>query len=363
MIEIFFIVVISLIFIIHLTLILLWNFNYKTYSKTIFTELPKVSILIACRNEASNVSKLITNLLELDYPKDKLEILIGNDASEDNTLELLETINVPHIHIFDISISINELKGKMNVLAQLAQNSSGEFLLLTDADMQHSSKWIYSMLESCDKNTGAVAGYTSIKTDNLFSIFQLTDYLFGQSIMKILIDLEIPMYASGNNMLIRKNIYSSIGGYENMSFHLTEDILMLKAISSKGYQIKSNFNANSISRTYPLNNLFDVIQQRKRWMKGFSLMPIWAIIFPILRLSYLPLIALIAFTDPILAGFTLLIKSIINLSFSLSINYKLKMKPNLITAVFYDFYELIIYLPALFLHMFSKSIIWKNRKL
>jgi hypothetical protein len=164
-------------------------------------------------------------------------------------------------------------------------------------------------------------------------------------------------------MLIRKNIYSSIGGYENMSFHLTEDILMLNAISSKGYQIKSNFNANSISRTYPLNNLFDVIQQRKRWMKGFSLMPIWAIIFPILRLSYLPLIALIAFTDPILAGFILLIKSIINMSFSLSINYKLKMKPNLITAVFYDFYELIIYLPALFLHMFSKSIIWKNRKL
>lgn len=363
MIEIFSIVAISLIFIIYLTLILLWNFNFKTYSKTVFSELPKVSILIACRNEASNISKLIANLLELDYPKDKLEILIGNDASEDNTLELLETVNKPHIRIFNISTNINRLKGKMNVLAQLAQKSSGEFLLLTDADMQHSTNWIHSMLESCDKNTGAVAGYTSVKTNNLFSIFQLTDYLFGQGVMKILIDLEIPMYASGNNMLIRKDIYSSIGGYENMSFHPTEDILMLNAISSKGYQIKSNFNAHSISTTYPLNNFIDVIQQRKRWMRAFSLMPIWSIIFSILRLSYLPLILLLAFTDPLLAGFFLIIKSIINISFSLSINYKLNTKPNLITAAFYDFYELIIYLPALFLHMFSKSIIWKNRKL
>jgi len=363
MIEIFAIVAISLIIIIYLTLILLWNFNFKTYSKTGFSELPKVSILIACRNEASNVSELITNLLKLAYPKDKLEILIGNDASEDSTLELLETINEAHIHIFDISTNINELKGKMNVLAQLAQKSSGDFLLMTDADMQHSPHWIHSLLEACDENTGIVAGFTLTDSNNLTSNFQQIDYLFGQAIMKVLIDLGKPIYISGNNLLIRKKAYDAAGGYENMPFHLTEDVLILNAIVKKGYNIKAQFKAASISTTNALNSLLSIIHQRKRWMHAFDLMPYWVIIFPLLRLVFIPVSIFLLFINPEMAILLLVIKVFINLGFTFVISHRLALKPNYFTAAFYDFYELIIYLPALVLRWLSNIIIWKNRKL
>ena len=52
--------------------------------------LPSVSILISAYNEESVIERKIQNLLELDYPKEKLEILIGDDGSADKTAEIVE---------------------------------------------------------------------------------------------------------------------------------------------------------------------------------------------------------------------------------------------------------------------------------
>ena len=52
-------------------------------------ELPTVSILISAYNEEAVIERKIQNILELDYPKDKLEVLIGDDGSADKTAEIV----------------------------------------------------------------------------------------------------------------------------------------------------------------------------------------------------------------------------------------------------------------------------------
>ena len=52
-------------------------------------ELPTVSILISAYNEEAVIERKIQNILELDYPREKLEVLIGDDGSADKTAEIV----------------------------------------------------------------------------------------------------------------------------------------------------------------------------------------------------------------------------------------------------------------------------------
>src|SRR5436309_9389197 len=61
---------------------------------------PNISIVIAAHNEAESVLQKIQNLLSLDYPNDRLEILIGSDGSTDGTAELLLTISDSRVGVF-----------------------------------------------------------------------------------------------------------------------------------------------------------------------------------------------------------------------------------------------------------------------
>lgn len=55
-----------------------------------FVTLPKVSVLVSAFNEEAVIEKKILNFLELDYPRESLEILIGDDGSSDRTAEIVE---------------------------------------------------------------------------------------------------------------------------------------------------------------------------------------------------------------------------------------------------------------------------------
>ncbi|MEE1068395.1 MAG: glycosyltransferase [Fibrobacteraceae bacterium] len=63
---------------------------FKRKQKSELNDLPKVSILISAFNEEAIIERKIANLLEIDYPKELLEILIGDDGSSDKTAEIVK---------------------------------------------------------------------------------------------------------------------------------------------------------------------------------------------------------------------------------------------------------------------------------
>ena len=58
---------------------------------------PRVSVIISAFNEESVIEERVNNLLSLDYPKDKLTILIGSDGSKDNTGQILSQFDDPRL--------------------------------------------------------------------------------------------------------------------------------------------------------------------------------------------------------------------------------------------------------------------------
>ncbi|MCK4745501.1 MAG: glycosyltransferase, partial [Bacteroidales bacterium] len=96
-------------------------------------KLPLISILIAAFNEDEVIESKIGSILTGDYPSDRLEILVGSDASTDRTNHILQKLDEAHsslkIFLFE------ERTGKPEVVNRLVEESSGELLVITDANV------------------------------------------------------------------------------------------------------------------------------------------------------------------------------------------------------------------------------------
>jgi cellulose synthase/poly-beta-1,6-N-acetylglucosamine synthase-like glycosyltransferase len=113
---------------------LLWVLSlYRREPRSIdrhVTSWPKVSIVISAHNEESVIGRRIENLLQLDYPPDRLEILIGSDGSTDRTGHIIRRYPTARIALHDFS----SRRGKANVLNDLVARARGDYVVFTDAN-------------------------------------------------------------------------------------------------------------------------------------------------------------------------------------------------------------------------------------
>ena len=116
--------------------------------------LPSVSVLIAAYNEAECIGQRIENLLEQDYPADKLEILIGSDASSDETDGIVQRYAAR-----GVKLSRGERCGKAGVLSRLVGLARGDVLVMTDANTEFERDAIRRLVQPLREETvGLVCG-------------------------------------------------------------------------------------------------------------------------------------------------------------------------------------------------------------
>ena len=94
------------------------------------SDLPRVSLLIAAHNEESVIEERIENALALDYPTDRLEIVVASDGSCDRTVELVRAYSSRGVRLIEFA----ERQGKSNVLNCTIPNLTGDIILLSDAN-------------------------------------------------------------------------------------------------------------------------------------------------------------------------------------------------------------------------------------
>jgi cellulose synthase/poly-beta-1,6-N-acetylglucosamine synthase-like glycosyltransferase len=121
---------------------------------------PTVSIVIAARNEEANVPAKLENLRRLDYPQDRLEIVIASDGSIDRTASILRE-HVPYI----CPVILDDSKGKAHALNEAVKRATGEILVFLDARQSVEPNAV-SELASCfaDSTVGAVSGELLLET-------------------------------------------------------------------------------------------------------------------------------------------------------------------------------------------------------
>lgn len=116
---------------------------------------PSVSILISAYNEARCIRSTIENKLSLEYPADKIEIIVVSDGSDDGTDEIVKSISDKRIKF----IRQNPRKGKTSALNHAVAAASGEILVFSDANSIYEPGSLRYLLENfADPSVGYVTG-------------------------------------------------------------------------------------------------------------------------------------------------------------------------------------------------------------
>ncbi len=325
--------------------------------------MPKVSILIAARDEEENLPTLLKSIERLKKEGIDLEILFGNDASNDKTAEILDGFvsknNYAQVfHLEEKSIE-EKLQGKTRVLEKLLSEAKGDFYFFTDADVELPVNWIFAMLQHFSGNVGVIVGLSTMPNDSVISALQGLEWLSAIHFMHLLSEYKVETTGMGNNMVVSKEAYWSTGGYENIPFSIVEDYALYKAIIDNGYDFKQTFEPDLLAYTKPPERFFE---QRKRWMKGAFETGSLLIIPALLQAIFLPIIIFICFWNFTFAFWIILNLVVLHFIQIGFIQAKLKLRGYLRFVPLFVLYLPIAWFLQLVNYFLKGDVIWKGRK-
>ena len=232
---------------------------------------PKVSILIPAHNEEKVIAKTVEAMLSLDYPEEKLEIIVINDNSNDSTGEILREYQkktTKNLIIIDTKPPLGG-KGKSNALNIGFGQSTGEYIVVYDADNTPNKmaiKYLVFTILSNDIYAAVVGKFRCINKNKsiltrFINIETLSFQWLAQGGRWYAFNLAtIP----GTNFILRRSIIEKIGGWDEKA--IAEDT----EISIRIYQMGYNICLMPIALTWEQEpeTLKVWYKQRLRWVKG-----------------------------------------------------------------------------------------------
>lgn len=235
-------------------------------------EYPFVSIIVPARNEESNIAMCLESIFYSDYPRDKYEIIVIDDRSNDNTSRIVSQFKIDNHNLVLVRVDSDEEKkvlGKPGAIDIGVKAAKGELLLFTDADCKVNKKWVTSIVKTFTENkSDLVAAFTLVQHDNFFDKYQAIEWILMHTMASGGIGFNYPLGCFGNNMAIKKSTYIKLGGYENIEFSVTEDLALLQAVHKSGGNIDYICHRDSTVKTLPISSLSPYLKQRKRWAIG-----------------------------------------------------------------------------------------------
>jgi cellulose synthase/poly-beta-1,6-N-acetylglucosamine synthase-like glycosyltransferase len=330
---------------------------------------PKISVIVAAKNEAFQLPACLNALAALDYPIEKIEIVIVDDDSNDSTAPIVQefSLTFPQIRYLKLDASQKCRPGKAGAIMYGIDHSSGEIIFITDADCKVPGTWIRSLLSLFSAQDGLVGGFTLLdgKPDrtSFFGKIQSCDWLFLLSAASAAANIGKPLSWVGNNMAFRRKVYEEVGGYQALGFSLIEDFALENAIATQTkWRVRFAALPEALVHSTPAPSLARFYQQRKRWSTGIRAMrPLGKAIMALSFLAHICALSLAAeYWLPSLSYVLVLMLTDLILLYP--------------TATFLKRRDLLCYFPAfqLFLFcyticlpvmfLFDRRVVWKDEK-
>jgi cellulose synthase/poly-beta-1,6-N-acetylglucosamine synthase-like glycosyltransferase len=233
---------------------------------------PFVMILMPCHNEESVISETLSALLKIEYPTEKLEIVIVDDLSSDSTLKIAQKYEKEHDHVHTLQRSgINSVRGKAVALNEaLDKFTRAEIIYFIDADHRIKSDGLIRLVRHFSDNKVGAVGGRCVPWNKYDAI--ISNYVYIES----LVHYRLTMYASdklglapgilGSNFCIRRSLLEEAGYFNEKS--LTEDIELTAQVNKLGYIVK--YDVTSISEHEAPNSIKSYILQHLRWNRGYN---------------------------------------------------------------------------------------------
>ncbi len=339
---------------------------YRAGDRNIPETWPQISIWVAARNEENNIIRCLESLHALDYPQDKIRILIGNDQSTDRTQQMVEDYirDKPCFQLVNVVDNDFPTRGKARVMAQLEPFSAGEYVLVTDADVVVKPQWAKSMVASFDAPTGVISGTTMVTGETLSAKLEGVDWTYFMGLLNLISYSGVPATAVGNNMAVRKTAYDETGGYSAIRFSITEDYKLYREVCLRGWKWKNIMQPDVLAYSRPVGSFSKLLHQRKRWLKGGMELPwYWWLLFGVFALYYFLLPLMFFFVSPATALGVAAGKLFLQSSTLMVIYRHLGEKPPSPLLLFlYELYLFVTTILTAFFFLLPVKTDWKGRK-
>ena len=233
-------------------------------------QLPHISIIIPAHNEELVIERTLESILELDYPLDRLEILVVNDGSTDNTAAVIQKIATRDTRVRLLNIPVEEGgRGKSAALNFGLAQASHPVIGVYDADNRPEPpalKYLAQQLVSHEKLGAVIGKFRAInKSENLLLRCLNIEALSFQWIIQAGRWMLLKMCTlPGTNFLVYKSILQQLNGWDELA--LTEDAELTIRLCEAGYQIK--FVPYAVTWEQEPRTLKAWIRQRTRWVRG-----------------------------------------------------------------------------------------------
>lgn len=238
----------------------------ESKKRTKLTRFPLVSVIIPAHNEENTIAGTIESVLKLNYPQDKVEIIIINDGSTDDTKKNIEKITHSNRNRKIIFID-QKNQGKAKSLNNALKIAKGEFFACLDADSFVDKNTLIKMIKFHNQNSHLAIVTPAMRVKDpktLAQKFQRLEYLTSMFLARLMGLLDMIYVAPGPFSLYRTDIIKKLGGFDINN--LTEDQEIAYRAQKHHYGIKQCFNAY-VYTTAP-HNLKKLYKQRNRWFKG-----------------------------------------------------------------------------------------------
>ncbi len=168
---------------------------------------PTVSVVISALNEEKAIGRRIRNLLEQEYPANKLEIIIASDGSTDATVEQARAVADDRIKV----LAFEQNRGKSTTLNDAVSHASGEILLFSDAETEFDKDFVLQAVKPFSDSTfGCGSGELYFRHETDLGRSENFYWTFEKKLRSIASRLGILPFASGGCVLVRRELFEPL---------------------------------------------------------------------------------------------------------------------------------------------------------
>ena len=230
-----------------------------------------ISVIIPFRNEELNLPGLLQDLVAQDYPNEKVEIILVDDHSTDQSAKLvrewIETAKTDS-RLFSLSDFPTYGHGKKGAITLGVEKAGGEIICMTDADCRLSTQWISLYNKEFTNDWNFVAGPVRyFDGKNWFSRVQSIELAALTATSSALGVFGMPTMCNGANIGFRKSSFEQVGGYQgNILVPSGDDLFLMHEIHKlHPGSVKYAVNNDLIVSTRANADLGELFHQRRRW--------------------------------------------------------------------------------------------------
>jgi cellulose synthase/poly-beta-1,6-N-acetylglucosamine synthase-like glycosyltransferase len=225
--------------------------------------LPATAIIIPCYNEAATFAATAESALALDYPADKLRVILVDDGSTDGTGELMKRFEGnPRVTVIR-----KENGGKHTALNAGIAATDAELVGCLDADSFVEPSALLEMIP-CFDDSKVAASTAAMSVNNptrMIEHMQNAEYIFGITLRHALSSVNGLYVTPGPFSFYRREIVEKLGGFR--AGHSTEDLEMALRLQRAGFVIENAPRARVY--TNAPRSVAKLVKQRTRWTTGF----------------------------------------------------------------------------------------------